>query len=76
MSDNDKYICRLNNKHLVKMSLRNMALHMGMTNEESHEDWRKRNGLPAKMDDMRSVHKKLSEIEKAIIKDETTFSRF
>jgi len=51
-------------------------LHMGMTNEESHEDWRKRNGLPAKMDDMRSVHKKLSEIEKAIIKDETTFSRF
>lgn len=70
----DKYICPFDSKHAVQRPLGDLAKHMGLKEDKLHEDWRKRHGLPAKME-MGSVNKKQFEIIQAIVDDKDTFHR-
>ena len=46
-------------------------MHLGQSEDEGDKDWRKRHGLPAKME---SVNKKqFEDIKKAIIEDKNLF---
>jgi hypothetical protein len=72
-----EYCCHLDyaKKSQTPRTLRDMARHMAMTDDQPHRDWLKRHGLPDKMgDDMRIVNEKLHDVEQAILQDKADFS--
>lgn len=69
-----RYTCPFDSKHVVQRPLGDLARHMGMTDDKVHKDWRKKHGLPEKMDNMQSLNKMLFEITQAIIKDGNLFN--